>query len=41
MRYFSELIERLKRCIKERSLSPLWGETWDPMAWEIETRAFI
>jgi hypothetical protein len=41
MRYFSDLIERLKRCVKEKSVSPLWGETWDPMAWESEIRNFV
>lgn len=40
-KYFSELIDRLKRCVKERSLSPLWGETWDPTAWENEVRNFV
>ncbi len=40
-KYFSELIDRLKRCVKEKSLSPLWGETWDPTAWENEVRNFV
>lgn len=29
----NEVILRLKRCVEERSLTPLWGESWDPRRW--------
>jgi len=38
MEYFTEFGNRLKRCIAERSLAPMWGSTWDPVAWCDEVR---
>jgi hypothetical protein len=36
--FLHELAARLKRCVSERSFSPLWGVTWDPICWCEEVR---
>jgi len=38
VQFFSELVSRLKACVAERSIQPLFGKTWDPVAWCDETR---
>lgn len=36
--FFSEFLARVRRCIAEKSFSPLWGVTWDPVNWCDEVR---
>lgn len=39
--FFEEFATRVRRCIRERSFAPLWGETWDPDGWIADVRAMI
>jgi len=37
----NEVVLRVRRCVETRSLSPLWGEDWDPRRWVKSVEAFI
>jgi len=39
LHFLTELAGRLRRCVLEKSLSPLWGVTWDPLLWCDEVRS--
>jgi hypothetical protein len=36
-----ECLTRIKSCITQKSLSPLWGSSWDPRRWIFEVEAMI
>lgn len=38
---FAECIRRIKACIDQRSMSPLWGPEWDPVIWCRYARAYM
>ncbi len=37
----TEVITRIRRCVIERSLTPIWGVMWDPRRWVVDVESMI